>query len=59
MQNIEECMEMIHIIRLQDLLKRFLMSIQTLFAQDSPIKQVIMEHQTVSTQLMKIPMSFL
>ena len=59
MHNIEESMEMIHIIRLQDLLKRFLMSIQTLFAQDSPIKQVIMEHQTVSTQLMKIPMSFL
>ena len=59
MQNIEECMEMIHIIHPQDLLKKFLMSIQTLFAQDSPIKQVIMEQQTISTQLMKIPMSFL
>ena len=59
MQNIEECMEMIHTIRPQDLLKRFQMSIQTLFVQDSPLKQVIMEQQTVSTQVMKIPMSFL
>ena len=59
MQNIEECMEMTHTTHPQDLLKRFLMSIQTLFVQDSLIKQVIMEQQTASTQVMKIPMSFL